>query len=330
MPDSRKLSDDEVEALLSGLDSDAGSSEPIGLDDSEVREFSFGREDLSLLGDYYSLRLINEKIARYTRSVFLPMLRVLPRISSFPPEVKSFDEYVESCDDFASITNSRIEKLRGNCLLVLQAPFISYLTNTYYGGSKVQALFETQGEFTATENRIVEIITAGMNEAMELAWRDLLDTKFQIQSQEENINLVSFVDGSDTVIVCSFTVHMPLNEPTSFDVVYPLQTLKPISSQLRSRVQNDVSLDDRTWKQRLENAVLAVPLTLSAEVGHSKTSLGRLINSHEGDFFPMNKPDHVLIKLAGESYFWADIGKVGTNTAVSMVKRVVQSGEDNE
>src|SRR6056300_625011 len=184
MPDSRKLSDDEVEALLSGLDSDAGSSEPIGLDDSEVREFSFGREDLSLLGDYYSLRLINEKIARYTRSVFLPMLRVLPRISSFPPEVKSFDEYVESCDDFASITNSRIEKLRGNCLLVLQAPFISHLTNSYYGGSKVQSLFETQGEFTATENHIIEIISDGMLASMALAWKDLVETRFDVVTRE--------------------------------------------------------------------------------------------------------------------------------------------------
>ena len=112
MVGSRKLSNDEVEALLSGLDEESKDQTAQQFDPNEVREFKFGTEDLSLLGDYYALRMINEKICRFTRSVFLPMLRIMPRISSFPPEVKSFDEYVESCDNFVSVTNNRIEELR--------------------------------------------------------------------------------------------------------------------------------------------------------------------------------------------------------------------------
>ena len=322
MVGSRKLSNEEVEALLGGLEADKKKPSSATFDPNEVREFKFGSEDLSLLGDYYALRLINEKIARYVRSVFLPMLRVLPRISSFPPEVKSFDEYTESCDTFASVTNSRIEELRGNCLLVVQAPFISHLTNSYYGGSKVKSLFETQGEFTATENRIIEIISDGMLSSMEAAWKDLVETKFDVQSREENIQLISFVDGDDTVIVCSFMVQMPSHDPVSFDIVYPLQTLKPISSQLRSRVQNEYAVDDRTWKERLQNAILSIPLTLSAELGRPKTTLGKLWNSKVGDTFTMALPESVLIKIAGQSVFKADIGKVGPNAAVSMKNRV--------
>ena len=329
MVGSRKLSNEEVEALLGGLEADKKKPSAATFDPNEVREFKFGSEDLSLLGDYYALRLINEKIARSVRSVFLPMLRVLPRISSFPPEVKSFDEYTESSDTFASITNSRIEELRGNCLVVVQAPFISHLTNSYYGGSKVQSLFENQGEFTATENRIIEIISEGMLSSMALAWKDLVETKFDVVTREENIQLISFVDGDDTVIVCSFMVQMPQHDPVSFDIVYPLQTLKPISSQLRSRVQNEYAVDDRTWKERLQNAVLSIPLTLSAELGKPKTSLGRLIKTKEGEVFPMSTPENILIKVEGQSLFYADIGKVGPNAAVSMKHRVSESGKKN-
>ena len=325
MVGSRKLSNDEVEALLGGLDGEEEQTIAAQFDPNEVREFTFGSEDLSLLGDYYALRMINEKICRFTRSVFHPMLRIMPRISSFPPEVKSFDEYVESCDTFVSVTNNRIEELRGNCLLVVQAPFISHLTNSYYGGSKVQSLFANQGEFTATEQRIIEIITEGMNDALESAWKDLIKTEFNVQTREENIQLISFVDGVDTVIVCSFMVQMPQQDPVSFDIVYPLQTLKPISSQLRSRVQNEFAHDDRTWKERLQNAVLSIPLTLSAELGKPKTSLGKLIKSKEGDVFPMATPENILIKVAGQNLFYADIGKVGPNAAVSMKQRVTES-----
>jgi flagellar motor switch protein FliM len=255
------------------------------------------------------------------------MLRIMPRISSFPPEVKSFDEYVESCDNFVSVTNSRIEELRGNSLLVIEAPFVSHLTNSYYGGSKVQSLFSQSGEFTATEQRIIEIITEGMNASLEAAWKDMLRTKFEVQSREENIQFVSFVDGADTVIVCAFMVQMPNHDPVSFDVVYPLQTLKPISSQLRSRVQNEFAQDDRSWKDRLQNAVLSIPLTLTAEIGNPKTSIGKLMKSSEGDTFAMATPEHVLVKVAGERVFFADIGKVGPNAAISMKKRIMKNGE---
>ena len=71
MVGSRKLSNDEVEALLSGLNEDSKDQVAEQFDPNEVREFKFGAEDLSLLGDYYALRMINEKICRFTRNVFL-------------------------------------------------------------------------------------------------------------------------------------------------------------------------------------------------------------------------------------------------------------------
>ena len=59
MADSRKLTTDEVNALMEGLSSgDVGGE--LGRKDLEVAPFSFGTDDLSLMGDYYALRLINE------------------------------------------------------------------------------------------------------------------------------------------------------------------------------------------------------------------------------------------------------------------------------
>ena len=90
---SRKLSTDEVNALLEGLEASTSSQGGAGIDlaeSSDVRQFSFGSDDLSVLGDYHALRMINERFARFSRSVFLPMLRIQPRVSSFPPEVENF------------------------------------------------------------------------------------------------------------------------------------------------------------------------------------------------------------------------------------------------
>ena len=127
MASTRKLSTEEVNALIEGLDGDDEDSTTIaGVDDSNVRPFKFGSDDLTLMGDYYALRMINERFARFARSIFLPMLRLQPRISSFPPEVKSFDEYAANIDGFMSMNISRMEELRGNMMMVIDPSFIQY------------------------------------------------------------------------------------------------------------------------------------------------------------------------------------------------------------
>ena len=194
MASTRKLSSDEVNALIEGLGSETDSSAGGG-ELEEVVPFEFGADDLSLLGDFHALRIINERFARLIRSVFLPMLRMQPRISSFPPEVKTFDEYTAGIENFMSLSISRIEELRGNLLTVMTPNFISVLTNSYYGG-KIAAIQTRRAEFTATEERIIELINEGLNDKLQIAWKDLMQITVSHQNREINPQLASFVDGS--------------------------------------------------------------------------------------------------------------------------------------
>lgn len=323
MAATRKLTPEEVEALIEGLGTgSASSSGLLNGSDAEVRPFMFGSDDLSLLGDYHALRMINERFCRMARSVFLPFLRIQPRISSFPPEVKTFDVYVQESDTFVSLTTSRMEELRGSQLMVIQPSFISLLTDSYYGGTTVQALKRYQGEFTATEQRVIEIVTEGLIQSLQTAWRDLLTVTIGVQGREENIQFASFVDGSDTVIVCSFVVQLPRGEPAQFDVIYPLQTLKPIASQLRSRVQSDFVQDDMSWRQKLEHAILNIPLQLTAEIAQPTTSLRNLIHLQEGDVYPMQLHDGIRVKVEDRAIFEAQLGQVGAQTALNLTRRI--------
>ena len=325
MVSSRKLSNEEVEALIEGLGKNS-QAESILMDSAaaEVKPFAFGTDDLSLLGDYYALRMINERFCRFARAVFLPMLRIQPRISSFPPEVKTFDDYSAEADSFVSLTTSRMEELRGTQLLAIPPSFISLLTNSYYGGTVVRPMKRVMGEFTATEQRVIEIVTEGLNEALQLAWRDLTTVTFNIQGREENMQFASFVDGGETVIICSFVVQLPGTEPATFDIIYPLQTLKPIASQLRSRVQSDYVDSDLSWRQRLERAILNIPLTLTGRLAEPKTTINNLIHLQSGDTFPMSLLDGVQVLVEGRPMFVGQIGQVGPQAALHLTKRIEQ------
>ncbi len=319
---SRKLSTDEVNALMEGLKTgDLSSSTIKESKDVEVKQFSFGSDDLALLGDYYALRLINERFARLVRSVFLPLLRVQPRISSFPPEVKTFEEYSSGLDAFMSLTNNRIEELRGSMLTVLPPSFISLCTSSRYGG-KLEVSENARTEFTSTEEKIIEVINNGICDTLEMSWKDLTPITLKFQSREQNPQFAAFVEATDLVIVCSFVMQLPKVDSMSFDIVYPLQTLKPVSSLLRSRVQSDVIDSNVTWKDRLEEAVLEIPLKVYSNLSEPTVSMSKLLRLTPGDTLKMNVEETVDFYVEDQKYFTAEMGEVKGNAAISLKKRI--------
>ena len=317
---SRKLTSEEVDALMEGLQASDYEVQADVADSSDVREFQFGQDDLSLMGDYYALRLINERFARHARGVFLPMLRLQPRISPFPPEVKTFDEYCEGIDNFMNLNISRMEELRGPMLLTLGPKFISTLTASFYGGSIYQP-DQKRTEFTNTEERVIELVHEGLSKCLTVAWTDLMPITLSHQGREVNPQFASFVDGSELVIICAFLIQLPNGESVNMDVVYPLQTLKPIATQLRSRMQSDTN-DDVSWRERMEHAILNIPLNVTAFLGKPVMSMGQLIRLQTGDVVPIQVNEGIELRVEDNPIFLADIGEVSGQAAVSLTKRI--------
>ena len=317
---SRKLTSEEVDALMEGLQASDYAVQADVAESSDVRAFQFGEDDLSLMGDYYALRLINERFARHARGVFLPMLRLQPRISPFPPEVKTFDEYCEGIDNFMNLNISRMEELRGPMLLTLGPKFISTLTASFYGGSIYQP-DQKRTEFTSTEERVIELVHEGLSNCLSGAWADLMPITLSHQGREVNPQFASFVDGSELVIICAFLIQLPNGDSVNMDVVYPLQTLKPIATQLRSRMQSDTN-DDVSWRERIEHAILNIPLNVTAFLGQPVMSMGQLIRLQTGDVVPIQVNDGIELRVEDNPIFLADIGEVSGQAAVSLTKRI--------
>ena len=318
---SRKLSSEEVSALMEGLKSGEINSGDGLNNDIEVTSFTFGSDNLELMGDYYALRLINERFARMVRGIFLPMLRLQPKINPFPPEVKTYDEYSAGLENFMSLTTSRIEELKGSMLLVMDPSFISILTNCYYGG-KLASFPLKKAEFTATEERIIEIVSDGIGRALENAWKDLMPISIKNVGREINPQFATLVESTDSVIICSFVIQLPNVDSASFDVIYPLQTLKPIASLLRSRVNSDVVEDDKTWRERLQNSVLNIPLPVSAILSEPRVKVSQMVNFKKGDLLQLGPVEGVDFLVDKKILFKAEIGESNGQAAISLKNRI--------
>ena len=142
------------------------------------------------------------------------------------------------------------------------------------------------------------------------------------QSREVNPQFASFVDSADLVIICSFVVQLPGIDAATFDIIYPLQTLKPVASQLRSRVQSEVVDDDISWRERLERAILQVPLHVTAKLSEPTVSMNNLLRLSKGDVYPISIGEGVEIRVEDKPMFLGEIGEVGGQSAINLNKRI--------
>ena len=219
-----------------------------------------------------------------------------------------------------NLNMSRMEELRGPMLLTLGPKFISTLTASFYGGSIYQP-DQKRNEFTNTEDRVIELVNEGLSECLAVAWSDLMPITLSSQGREVNPQFASFVDGGELVIICAFLIQLPNGDSVNMDIVYPLQTLKPIAAQLRSRMQSDTN-DDVSWRERMEHAILSIPLNVTAFLGQPVMSMGQLIRLQTGDVVPIQVNDGIELRVEDNPIFLADIGEVSGQAAVSLTKRI--------
>ena len=111
-------------------------------------------------------------------------------------------------------------------------------------------------------------------------------------------------------------------DAANFDIIYPLQTLKPIASLLRSKVQSDKVEENVSWRQRLENAVLEVPLKLSARLSKPVVSMSKLINLKAGEVIPIQLGEGVEVRVEDKPIFLGEMGDVSGQSAINLNKRI--------
>ncbi|MEM9435469.1 MAG: flagellar motor switch protein FliM [Pseudomonadota bacterium] len=307
----------------------SGGTKEIPTPPQSVKPYRFGNDNLSVLGNYQGLRMINERFCRRARSSFLPFLRIQPRVTAAPPEVKSFQHFCEDLDNFVSLTTARVDELRSSSLTVLRPSFVSLLTNAYYGGDVIYPSSD-RAEFTASEHRVIDLCTNELHRALSTAWADVFRLTFSRKVHEDNLQFATFAESDEQVVCCSFDVHMPDVPSAKFDVVYPVQALKPIASKLRSGMQIDHATENLRWRKRLEAAVMSVPLTVTARLATPEVALKQLLEITPGCVVPVNLKLNPQLLVEGKPYFHVEPGDQSGRAAVSLVRRCEDASQKEE
>jgi flagellar motor switch protein FliM len=287
------LSQDEIDALLHGVDNGQVDTESEANYDGVARSFDFASQDRIVRGRMPTLEMVNERFARYFRISIFNLLRRTPEISVGGVQMMKFSEYLHSLFVPTSLNIVRIRPLRGSALCVIDPKLVFIAVDNYFGGSGRHAKIEGR-EFSPTEGRVIQIILNQVFKDLKEAWAPVLPVDFEFINMEVNPQFANIVSPTEVVVVSSFHVELDGGGGT-FYVVLPYSMLEPIRELLDAGVQSDRAERDDRWTVSLREEIKSAEVELSCTLTQMTLRLGDLLNLKEGDILPINYPEKITV-----------------------------------
>ncbi|MEH6504253.1 MAG: flagellar motor switch protein FliM [Cycloclasticus sp.] len=318
MSDMDLLSQDEIDALLHGVD-DGGIETEAGVDapTGEAISYDFHSQDRIIRGRMPTLEMVNERFARYFRISLFNMLRRSTEMSISGIQMLKFSEYVHSLFVPTNLNIVKIKPLRGSALFVMDPSLVFTIVDTYFGGSgrfhnKVEGR-----EFTATEMRVVRIVLDLVFKDLVKAWQPVLKLNFEYVNSEVNPQFANIVSPTEIMIVS--TIHLEL-EGGGGDIQFslPYTMLEPIRELLDAGIQSDRGDTDERWKSTLRKDITTAEVDLVSTLSKQEMTLGDVLAFKVGDVLPIEAPGKVVIESGEMPLFRGKLGVSKGSFAVQL------------
>ncbi len=317
------LSQDEIDALLHGVDDGAVDTAPgEELDDGEARNYDLSSQDRIVRGRMPTLEMVNERFARYFRVSLFNFLRRSAEISVSGIQILKFSEYVHSLFVPTNLNLIRFKPLRGTALFVMEPTLIFSIVDSYFGGSgnfynKVEGR-----DFTPTEMRVVRMILDMIFTDLKEAWKPVIPVDFEYLSSEVNPQFANIVSPTEVMVVS--TIHIETEGGGGdLHLALPYSMIEPIRDLLDAGIQSDQSDDtDDRWKLALRSEVETAELELSCSLGEKNLTLKDIFEMKEGDVIPFDMPETVHLMAEEVPLFRCHLGASDGKYALEIVDKV--------
>ncbi len=300
------LSQDEIDALLNGVDSGAVDTTAAPVPGS-AKSYDFTSQDRIVRGRLPTLEMINERFARNFRVSIFNMLRRSPVVAVEGVEMLKFSEYIHSLFMPSNLNMVKVRPLRGTALIVMSPKLVYSLVENFFGGD---GRFHTKIEgrdFTATEMRLVQKVLEAMFADLQRAWEPVYPLTFEFVGSEVNPHFANIVSPNEVVAVS--TLHVELEGGAGdLQVVLPYSMIEPIRELLDTGVQSDASDHDERWINSVREDVKSATVRIDVRFLQMPILLRKVQEFQVGDILPIELPDQVTARVQGVPVFCGQYG----------------------
>jgi len=297
--DGEVLSQEEVDALLKGVDNGAVdlSAAPAAPAAGMVQSYDMGKHVRTVRGSMPALDMVNERLARQLRTGIYGLLRRAPEIEISPLQVIKFSEYTQTLHLPASLNLVRFNPLRGTALVVFESQLVSAMIDNYFGGSGRHTKIEGR-EFTPTESRVIQMLLQQVLADLQAAWSPLLAMKPDYLSSELNPMFINAIAPSEVMVLNSITIKVD-GGGGEMHVAMPYSMLEPIRELLDAGFQSGQTKSDDAWARKLHAHAQDLEVGMLPVLGRSTLTLEKLLSLKAGDMIPCDFDGEVTLYAEG-------------------------------
>lgn len=318
------LSQDEVNALLRGIDSGDVNTNPGDFADKEgVQQYDLTSHDRVVRGRMPSLEIISERFARIFQISMSATLKKVVDVQLVSVEVAKFGDFMKHIPLPSCINVIKLDPLKGFSLLIIDPRMVYLLIDHFFGGTG-QTHVKVEGrDFTAIEHKIINRIVNIALKDTEKAWKPVHPVSVLLNRTEINPQFASIVTPTEVVVTVEFSVEVE-SSPGKLLLCIPYPTIEPIKEKLQAGYQSDQYEVDGRWLDRFRNQLLECSLNISVELGQANIKVRDILNLSVGDVIVLDKPAEEFITAKVEKLlkFHGRPGQFRGNLAFQIMSQV--------
>lgn len=300
------LSQDEIDALLHGVDSGAVETEPPPAP-GEARSYDFASQERIVRGGLPTLEMINERFARTFRIGLFNLLRRAADLSARGIDLLRFGEYMHSLQVPTNLNLVKMKPLRGTAIVMFEPRLVFTVVDNFFGGAgKYLAKIEGR-EFSSTEMRVIQLLLKQAFADLVEAWAPVMAVEFENSGSEINPHFANIISPREYIVVSRFHVELD-GGGGEFHVAFPYAMLEPIRAQLDAGMQSDRVERDDAWTQALRAQLQDAEVELSSAIAQRQITLRELSRLRVGDIIPIDLPPTVQLRAELMPLFAGEFG----------------------
>ena len=310
------LSQDEIDALLHGVDTGAVEMEPPPAP-GEARSYDFASQDRIVRGRLPTLEMINERFARTWRIGLFNLLRRSADLSVRGIDLVRFGEYMHSLQVPTNLNLVKMKPLRGTAIVMFEPRLVFTVVDNFFGGAgKYPAKIEGR-EFTPTEMRVIQLLLKQTFADLVDAWAPVMPVEFEYLNSEVNPHFANIISPRDYIVVSRFHVELE-GGGGELHVALPYSMLEPIREQLDAGMQSDRIEKDESWTRAMRAQLQDAEVELSSAIARRQITLRELCGLRVGDVIPIDLPSTVQLQVEQMPLFSGEFGIHNGHNAIKV------------
>jgi flagellar motor switch protein FliM len=319
------LSQDEVDALLQGINGDDPAQEQEQAPQGEVRNYDLSSQERIVRGRMPAMEVINERFARNIRTGLFHLIRKNPEVSIGGIKVQKYSAFLREIVVPTNFNIVSVKPLRGSGLIVCDPTLVFAVIDAMFGGvGKFHTRIEGR-DFSPTEQRVISRLVGVVCEEYKKAWHGIYPLELEYQRSEMQPQFANIASPREIVITTSFTMEIGETSGTVHFCI-PYSTLEPIRDVLYNQSQGDSTEPDKRWIKLLTREIQAAEVELVAELATTRATVEQLLSFKAGDFVELDLDPAIQAKVDGVPVFACTYGTANNHYAIKIDRLISSAG----